>query len=332
MGNNLKGKVAVVTGSGQGIGKGIALGLAKEGARVVTNNRRPGSTGLSAYGEESVESLVDFESKLNEEEKEQLRKLSGDAETTAKEIRDMGGEAVPFFGDVSNFETAGKLIQTAIDNFGRIDILVNNAGSFSRGFIWELSEKSWDLVTLSKLKSAFNCIRHACVPMKEQGWGRIINCTTGAWLGNVEHPSYAAANAGIVGLTRAVARELFKYGVTCNAYAPTAMSRLHVNLIARIRIRAEEGMPIMPENRMQSFRDSHGPAEGLAPFIAYLATDEAANISGTVFQTAGTGQYGIYSEPEIKKTIKKEDGFWTVDELIKTVPKTLLEGYKSKAA
>ncbi|MBI2979729.1 MAG: SDR family NAD(P)-dependent oxidoreductase [Chloroflexi bacterium] len=325
MSNRLKGKVAVVTGSGQGIGRGIALGLAKEGAKVVTNNRRPGSTGLTIYGE-------DFAKKLNAEEKEHARQLSGDAETVAKEIRDMGGEAGGFFGDVGDFNTAGKLIQTAVDKFSKVDILVNNAGTFRRGFVWTISEEDWDYVVRSKLKGTFNCIHHASSLMKAQKWGRIINCTSAAWLGNVEHPNYSAANAGVVGLTRSVARELFKYGVTCNAYAPTAMSRGHVSLTARIRMMADAGTPIMPAERVAEMEEMHGPPEGMAPLIAYLATDEAAKVSGTIFHAAGNGLYGIYSEPIETQVIKKKTGLWTVDELVKEMPKTLLKGYKSPAA
>ena len=325
MSDRLKGKVAVVTGSGQGIGRGIALGMAKEGAKVVTNNRRPGSTGLSIYGE-------DFEEKLNEEEKEHARQLSGDAETVAKEIRDMGGEAVGFFGDVGDFQTAGKLIQTAVDNFGKIDILVNNAGTFSRGFVWTLTEEAWDYVIRAKLKGVFNCIRHVTPLMKDQGWGRIINCTSSAWLGNIEHPNYSAANAGVVGLTRSVAREMYQYGVTCNAYAPTAMSRGHVSLSARIRMMAKGGAPLMDEQRRVRREGLHGPPEGMAPLIVYLATEEAAHVSGTVFAAAGNGEFRIYSEPEEKNLIKKDTGLWTVDELVEQVPGTLLEGYTSPAA
>ncbi len=325
MADRLKGKVAVVTGSGQGIGRGIAMGMAKEGAKVVTNNRRPGSTGLSIYGEE-------FAKKLNAEEQEHARQLSGDAETVAKEIRDMGGEAVGFFGDISDFKTAGKLIQTAVDNFGRVDILVNNAGTFRRAFIWDLSEEAWDYVIAAKLKGTFNCIRHVAPLMKEQGLGRIINCTSGLWLGGLEHPNYSAANAGVVGLTRSVAREMYKYGVTCNAYAPTAMSRGHVSMTARTRMMAEAGAPLMNEERRIRMEELHGPAEGMAPLIVYLATDEAVQVSGTVFAAAGNGEFRIYSEPEEKNLIKKETGLWTVDELVETVPKGLLAGYQNPAA
>ena len=301
MGDRLKGRVAVVTGSGQGVGKGIAIGLAKEGAKVVTNNRRPGSS-LSDYGDE-------FAEKLTPEEKEHARQLMGDAETVAKQIREMGGEAVPFFGDVGDFKTAGRLIQTAVDKFGKIDILVNNAGTFRMGSIWELSEEDWDHVTLSKLKGTFNCIRHAAPLMKEQRWGRILNCSSGAWLGG-GGAAYSSANAGVAGLTRAVARELYPYGVTCNAFYPWAFGRQSVSVSAQARM-------------MGTTRPEPPPPEPLAPFIAYLATDEAAYISGSEFRVVGN-LIALYAGPEgyseEKKVIEKEAGLWTDRGLAKVLP------------
>ncbi len=130
MANILRDRVAVVTGSGQGIGRAIAKAMAKEGAMVVTNNRWPGTPG-------------------------------GDAETTAKEIIDTGGQAVAFFDDVSRFEVAQKLIQTAVDNFGGLDILLNNAGALERKMVWDMTEEDWDRSVGSSLKGSFNCIRHA---------------------------------------------------------------------------------------------------------------------------------------------------------------------------
>ncbi len=321
MGDRLKGRVAVVTGSGQGIGKAIAIAMAKEGAKVVTNNRRPGSTGLSQYGDE-------FAEKLSPEEKELARQLSGDAETVAKEIVDMGGEAVGFFGDVSDFKTAGRLIQTAVDNFGKVDILVNQAGASKRALFWEMSEEDWKEVIVSKLNGSFNCSRYAAPLMKEQGWGRIINCSSPAWLGGgVDGANYAAANAGIVAFTKVVARALHPYGVTCNAFCPSAFTRWMISMLRRTKITAEAGTPTQPER----MRSEIAPPEAVAPFIVYLATDEAAYISGTAFRVSG-GQIAIYSEPEEKKVIDKGDGLWTVDELVTAVPKELLEGYKSPVA
>ena len=151
MTGKLKDRVAIVTGSGRGIGHSIALALAKEGAKVVANNRKPDPTG-------------------------------GDAETLAREIVDMGGQAVPFFGDVSDFTVAGKLIQTALDSFGGLDILVNNAGFSNKVNPWEITEEQWDGVVDTILKGTFNCSRQAIPIMKKQGKGRIINCTSGCWI------------------------------------------------------------------------------------------------------------------------------------------------------
>ena len=320
MGDMLKGKVAVVTGSGQGIGRAIAVGMAEEGAKVVTNNRRPGSTG-HALLDDSILNL------MSQEQKEWLHKQAeestGDAETTAREIKKIGGEAVPFFGDVSNFEVAGELIQKAVDSFGKIDILANVAGTFGFSAIWEMTEELWDRVTLTKPKGYFNCIRHAAPFMMKQKWGRIINCTSIAFLGDVlKHAEYCAANAGVVGLTRAVAGELFQYGITCNAFAPYARTRASFELVAYDKAVTEAKSPWMDRKFALSLENTPS-AEDLAPFITYLASDEAAKINGKVFNVAGSS-IGLYSEPEISKTLVKYGGRWTIDELKQQVPFGLL--------
>ena len=298
MGDRLKGRVAAITGSGQGIGKAIAVALAQEGAKIVTNNRRAGTSG-------------------------------GDAETAAKEIRDMGGEAAPFFGSVSDFDVAQKMIQTAVDNFGSIDIIINNAGADAPKMVWNMGEEDWDLCLDSFLKGSFNCIKHAAGIMREQKWGRIINTTSTAWLGTVGHCNYGAAKAGIVGLTRAVARELGRYGVTCNAYAPTAATRftLSEEIVAGFKKRFEAGL--MTKERFEELTNPPGP-ETVAPFVVYLCTDEAANINGQVFDVTGSN-IATYSEPVKTKSIDKKEGLWTIEELIELVPKKLLEGYKNPA-
>ena len=156
MGELLKDRVAIITGSGQGIGKAIAVAMAAEGAKIITNNRRAGTKG-------------------------------GDAETAAQEIKELGGQAVPFYGSVSDFAVAEQIVQTAIDSFGRIDIIVNNAGADAPKMVWNMTEEDWDICIDSFLKGSFNYIRHACVIMREQRWGRIINTTSTAWLGAVGH-------------------------------------------------------------------------------------------------------------------------------------------------
>lgn len=298
MSNRLKDRVALVTGSGQGIGKAIAIALAKEGAKVVTNNRRPGTSG-------------------------------GDAVTAAEEIRASGGQAVPFFGSVAEFDEAQKAIQTAIDNFGRIDIIVNNAGADAPKMVWNMAEEEWDRCVDSFLKGSFNCIRHASGLMREQKWGRIINTTSSAWLGTVGHCNYGAAKAGIVGLTRAVAREMGRYGVTCNVYAPTAATRftLSEDIVAGFKKRFEAGL--MTKERYEELTNPPGP-ETVAPFVVYLCTDEAANINGQVFDVTGNN-IAIYSEPVKKQSISKPEGLWTIKELTDMIPKILLEDYKNPA-
>jgi len=298
MEGRLKDKVAIVTGSGQGIGAAIAIAFAKEGARLVTNNRRPGTEG-------------------------------GDAETVARQITNMGGQAVPFFGSVSDFEIASKLVQTAVDKFGRLDILVNNAGADKPHMVWNMTEEEWDLCVDSFLKGSFNCTRFACGLMREQKWGRIINTTSTAWLGTVGHCNYGAAKAGVVGLTRAIAREMSRYGVTCNAYAPTAATRFIISdeIVAGFKKRFEAGL--MTKERYEELTNPPSP-ETVTPFLIYLCTDEAADINGQVFDVTGNN-IAIYSEPVKLKAIDKEEGMWTVEELIEKVPKVLLEGYKNPA-
>lgn len=316
MGDVLRGKVAVVTGSGQGIGRAIALGMAGEGAKVVTNNRRPGSTGY-VHLNDSILNLMS--PKQREKLRKQSQEATGDAETTAETIRKKGGEAVPFFGDISDFKLAKKLIETAVDSFGRIDILVNVAGTFGFSNIWELSEELWDKVTLTKPKGYFNCIRHAVPFMMKQRWGRIINCTSRAFIGDVlKHAEYCTANAGVVGLTWAVAKELAQYGITCNAFAPFAKTRAAFELAAYDEAVSEAESPWM--DRKFSFALEMTPSpDDVAPLINYLASEEAAKINGKIFNVGGP-IISLYSEPEISKTLVKYGGRWTIDELRQQLP------------
>jgi len=293
MGQILKDKVAVVTGSGQGIGRAIALALAGEGASLVTNNRLPGTPG-------------------------------GDAETTAGEIRDSGGKAVAFFGNVAEFETANHMIQKAVDEFGRLDILVNNAGtSKMTSKAWDMTEEEWEECLGSHLKGSFNCIRHACAVMKEQQWGRIINTTSMAWLGNPPHLHYGAAKGGIVSLTRVVANEMGDYGVTCNAYCPNAATRNTSGdeLRSVLRRAYEEGF--LTREKYEDMINPPSP-DTVGPLMVYLCTDEAAGINGRVFDVH-RGEISIYSEPVKTGSINKPEGLWTIDELIEKIPGELLK-------
>ena len=334
MGNVLKGKVAVVTGSGQGIGRAIAAGLAGEGAKVVTNNRRPGSTGKAILTDAQMKGL---DKKKGEWVEKEMAAISGDAETTARSIREAGGEAVAFFGDITDFRVAERLIQTAIDSYGRIDILVNVAGAFGFSPIEKMTEELWDKVTLVKPKGYFNTIRHAAPYMIKQKWGRILNCTSKAFNGDIiKHAEYCAANAGVVGLTKAAAIELHKHGITCNAFSPWARTRAAYELDTYSQVVAKEDSPFVLEMRGgwaggDMAKITPGP-EYIAPFICYLASDAGANISGSVFSLGGNS-IGMYSEAVQANNLTKFDSKpWTVEELMQQVPRGLLTGYRNPAA
>jgi NAD(P)-dependent dehydrogenase (short-subunit alcohol dehydrogenase family) len=197
----LEGKVAVVTGAGRGIGRGIAIALAREGAKVVINDVGCAVDGRG--GEEDPAAQV------------------------VKEIKAVGSEGVPNYDSVSDFNGAANIIKTAVDSFGRIDILVNNAGIVRDRSISNMTEEEFDAVIAVHLKGTFNCGRHAIPIMREQGFGRIINITSSAGLrGNFGQSNYGAAKAGIMGLTLVWAIELETKGITVNAMAPSGMTRM----------------------------------------------------------------------------------------------------------
>jgi NAD(P)-dependent dehydrogenase (short-subunit alcohol dehydrogenase family) len=197
----LQGKVAVVTGSGRGVGRGIALALAREGAKVVIND-----VGCEVDGRGSAEDP---------------------AAQVVKEIKALGSDAAPNYDSVASFSGAENIIKTAVEKFGRIDILVNNAGIVRDRSIAKMSEEDFDAVLAVHLKGTFNCGRHAIPVMREQGYGRIINITSSAGLrGNFGQSNYGAAKAGIMGLTLVWAIELGKYGITVNAMAPAGLTRM----------------------------------------------------------------------------------------------------------
>jgi 3-oxoacyl-[acyl-carrier protein] reductase len=265
-------------------------------------------------------------------ETENLSLLSGDAEGTAAEIILEGGEAVPFYGDISDYDVCGNLIESAVDNFGRIDILVNNAAGLGFGPFADVTEDDWRYQLGPKLDGAFNCMKHAVPHMIQQKYGRILNTASDAWTGIASLSAYGAANSGLVALTKSTAKELSHFGITVNAFCPQAASPGHVNFKATLRSMLEgSGREMKVDSeRMKASEEAHGPAENLT-FLAYLSSEEAGDINGAVFSVTGGGQIALYSEPVHISQIAKQGGAWTIEELRREVPKVLLKDYVSVA-
>jgi 3-oxoacyl-[acyl-carrier protein] reductase len=297
MGERLKGKVAVVTGAGRGLGRAEALLLAEEGAKVVVNDLGTGPDGSGA--------------------------AASPADKVVKEIKGRGGEAVANYDSVATPEGGENIIKTALDAFGRLDILVNNAGILRDRMIFNMTPEEWDIVIKTHLYGHFHCTRPACAIFRKQRSGRIINTSSEVGLGNAGQANYSAAKEGIVGFTRTVARDMGKYGVTCNAIRPRAATRLTISpeLAAAIENAQAQGTTTPAVAEVAAILPL---PEYIAPFVVYLATDEAANINGCTFLLAGD-QIALYSEPVTMKTIYKA-GVWTLDELSVIVPSTLAVG------
>lgn len=323
----LDGKVAIVTGSGQGIGRGIAIGLAREGAKVITNNRKPGSQSISDYDKDS----------MPESDWVEMMSLAGDAEATAELIKAEGGEALPCYGDVAKPEDAEKLVQMAIDTWGRIDIIVNNAAGMGSGSITTLDGAMWDKLTNTKMRGAFNMMHFAVPHMMEQQYGRIFNGSSDAWVGLPDNDAYSAGNAGIVGLTWAAAKELYRFGITVNAYCPQGASPAHAveyNKMLR-HVKEITGQDPNPD-LLKVVEDDHGDPVNLGPVFAYLSTEEAGYISGEVFGLKSSGKIDRYQYPQVVARAVREEGTgfrWSVDELSKVFKETVMgEDYTSHAA
>lgn len=299
MGNRLKGKAAVVTGSGRGLGREVALALAAEGAKVVINDL--GSAVDGSGKDTQVSSLV------------------------AEEIKKAGGVAVANSDSVTTMEGGENIINTAVKNFGKIDILVNCAGVLRDRMIWNMSEAEWDDVIRVHLKGHFACTKAAVIRMREQKSGRIINFTSVAGTdGSVGQPNYSAAKAGIIGFTKSLALALSKYNVTVNAVSPAAATRMTA-IIPEEQLRQYvemAGFKIGPDTTVDQMQKwLLGDPAAVPPVVVYLATDEAAGITGQVFQVRG-GNIGVYAPATIFHSISKA-GIWSVDELIKEVPEKL---------
>jgi NAD(P)-dependent dehydrogenase (short-subunit alcohol dehydrogenase family) len=295
MGKRLEGRAAVVTGAGRGIGRAIAELLASEGAAVVVND-----VGAEVDGSGASARVAD--------------------EVVAA-IRERGGTAVANHDSVADFAAAERIVDTAVREFGAIDILVNNAGILRDRMLFNMSEAEWDAVIAVHLKGTFNCTRHAAARMRERRRGRIISMSsTSGVFGNSGQANYGAAKDGIAGLTRVVARDLGKYGVTVNAVCPGASTRM-TRTVGDAARAARQKVGIQSPGGQRTFQLEHTGPENVAPWVAYLATDAAAHVNGQVFFAMG-GLIALLNYPAPVRTMFVE-GRWTPEEIATLFPRTL---------
>jgi NAD(P)-dependent dehydrogenase (short-subunit alcohol dehydrogenase family) len=256
---------------------------------------------------------------------------NGPAEQVVAEITKAGGpsagRAVGNYDSVALAEGGENMVRQCVDAFGRIDILINVAGILRDRMIFNMSEEEWDAVYQVHLKGHFNTIRPASALMRQQRYGRIVNFSSISGLRGISgQANYGAAKAGIAGLTRVVARDLGRYGVTCNAIAPGAATRMTATVpdSARQLRAATQAQPVTPPPRVVDPTPEH-----VAPMTVWLCTDDAWNVNGKIFHVAG-GSVALAHEEMPVQSIQK-DGRWTVEELAALVPNQLMHGILNPA-
>jgi NAD(P)-dependent dehydrogenase (short-subunit alcohol dehydrogenase family) len=260
----LAGKVVAVTGGGGGIGRAVALACASEGATVVVADY-----GVGMAGEDPTSEVAD---------------------AVVEEITKAGGEALAVADDISQMDAGERLIATAVEKYGRIDGVVAIAGILRERMLFNMSEDEWDSVIATHLKGHFTVFRAAAAVMrKQEGGGALIGFTSGAFSGSVAQANYAAAKGGIVSLVRSAAAGLYRYGVTANAIAPVARTRMSANVPQEL---AEMGDP-----------------EDVAPMVVYLLSDKAKHVTGQVYTVVGS-KIAVWNQP-IEVRAMWADGRWT---------------------
>lgn len=247
MTTTLKGKIAVVTGAGRGIGEMIALTLALEGADIVVNDIDPVS-----------------------------------AEDTAQKINSIGQKALVHTADIAVGKEVVEMFSQAKTKFGTIDILINNAGITKDNLLLNMAEEEWDMVMDINLKGVFNCTQQAAAIMKEQNSGKIVNLTSvSAQMGNVGQVNYTASKAGVIGMTKTLARELARYNINVNAVAPGFITTpMTENIPDTLKTVILQSIPL----------GRPGSPEDVAKVVKFLSTDDSAYVTGQVISCNG-GMY-----------------------------------------
>jgi 3-oxoacyl-[acyl-carrier protein] reductase len=281
----LAGKVAIVSGSGRGIGRCEAMLLAQQGAKVVVND-----IGRDADGSRRAQKVAD-------------------------EIRAAGGEAVASTDSISTLEGAHRTVQTAVKTFGGLDILVNNAGLRAAYPIDEITEEQWNLVLDSHLKGTYALIKYAVPVFRNQRSGVIINTGSESGLGHPFNSAYAAAKEGIAGLTRSLARELGRFGIRCNMIRPRAATPGGPEFMAMFQKWMPIALALGPYwlGERAHVRTGEMNPERVAALVVWLCTDAAVNVNGRGFYVAGD-EVGLWSEPELERCLTKPGG-WDLDSL-----------------
>jgi NAD(P)-dependent dehydrogenase (short-subunit alcohol dehydrogenase family) len=275
----LDGKVVAVTGSGQGIGRALALACAAEGARVVVNDY-----GVSASGEGHED---------------------GPAFDVVREIKDGGGEAVANTASVADPAGASSIVEDAVKNFGRIDAVVNNAGFLRDVIFHKMSIVDWDAVINVHLNGSFYVAKAAAPYFKEQGSGSYVNFTsTSGLVGNFGQANYSAAKMGVVGLSTSIALDMQRFGVRSNCVAPFAWSRMTSSIPTDT-----------PEQKERVARLQQMTPDKIAPIVVFLCSDAAKDVSGQIFGVRMNEIY-LFNRPQVMRSVHRGDG-WTQEALAK---------------